>query len=100
MQIEIVEFYANERDDAKGILVGTLHVHLVDIGVDLRGVLVKKKKDHWFFGMPQGSAINQGTKERIRYPVFSFSDRSKTVELRKVITEQGKAYINKHFLGG
>ncbi len=101
MNIEIVEFYLWEIDDKKGILLGSLHVYLEDIKAHLRGVLVKKRKNSWYFGLPckfEGKTNGTSKDKRARYPVFSYEDREKTLELRNLIIEMGKDYIMKrHF---
>jgi len=98
MDIEIVEFYAMERNDEKQILKGSLHVYLPKIDADLRGVIVRKKKDSWFFGLPTLFGIDPDTGEKVRFPVFTFVSREKTDELKKLIIEKGKEYIIKNIL--
>lgn len=98
MEVEIVEFYPIERNDEKQTLFGSLHVYLVDIEVDLRGIQVKKRKNSWFFGLPSMVNLDQETKERVRFPVFAFVSREKTDALKKVITAKGKEYITKNYL--
>ena len=45
MNVEIVEFYPLECKEENGIVAGTLHVYLIDLDVDLRGIYVTKNKN-------------------------------------------------------
>jgi len=92
MNIEIVAFYEGDRNDEKELVNGTLHVHLIDIGIDLRGVFVSKKKDYWFFRLPSRKANDESDQE-ILYPIFSFRDREKTSDLMDVIKEKAKSFV-------
>jgi hypothetical protein len=93
MEIEIVEFYETFRDQEKRQLKGTLHVYLIDLNADLRGVRICKEKKKWFVNLPSGWATDEETKERIQYPYFSFMDREKTVALRNLIREKGIPFV-------
>lgn len=96
MNIEIVEFYQTERDDEKQILKGTLHVNLIDYGIDLRGVLLSKRKNFWFVGLPCKISIDAETGEKVKYPIISFTDHEKTKKLIADIKEYAKEYVKKH----
>lgn len=98
MNIEIVGFYALERNDKKQKLTGTMHVYLIDYGIDLRGVYVDKMKERWFFMIPNRTGIDEETKQKVTYPVFTFTDNSKHKEMMKTIREKGKEYITKNIL--
>ena len=98
MNIEVVEFYIAERDDEKGLIKGSLHVYLIDIHADLRGVNVSKKADKWFFSLPWQSAKDIDCGDRVRFPVFSFTDFKKTDALRSLIRKKGIEYIEKNYL--
>lgn len=99
MNIEIVEFYSIEKDDNREILKGTLHVYLVDLGIDLRGIYVQKRKNYWRFDLPSRSGVDQETKQLVRYPCFSFMDKKKTDQLLSLIRELGREYILKQLAG-
>lgn len=93
--IEIVNFYIINREDSKQFMQGTLHVYLVDLEIDLRGVFVSKKKDFWHFSLPLQKALDSEKKTN-RYPVISFRDRDKTTQLLQAIREKGKPYIEEY----
>jgi hypothetical protein len=92
--IEIVNFYPTVREDNKQFLQGSLHVYIVDLGIDLRGVFVSKKKDFWYFSLPMRIAKDDG--KTVKYPIMSFRDRDKTNQLLQIIKEQGKPFIENY----
>lgn len=98
MNIEIVEFYEDMRNDAKQILTGTLHVYLIDEEIDLRGVYVSKRKNYWYIGFPQKVGFDPDIEENVRYPVFSFTNAEKNKQLLNEIVTKGREYIEKNVL--
>lgn len=97
MNIEVIEFYSEHEDQEKRMLKGTLHVYIVDYGIDIRSILVSKSKNFWFFGLPQRFGIDKDTKAKVTYPIFSFVDREKNDDLKQLIFKEGKAYIERNF---
>jgi hypothetical protein len=95
MNIEIVEFYLEQQDNAKKSLKGTLHIYLPECDIDLRGVIVSRRKDFWFFGLPSKVSVDQETGQKIKYPIFTFTDSKKMGILLSNIREKGKSYIIK-----
>jgi hypothetical protein len=93
MMIEIVNFYPNFRNDNKQLLQGTLHVYLVDLEIDLRGIFVSKKKDFWYFSLPMKIAL-ESDKNTVKYPVISFRNLNKTNQLLQIIKEKGKPFVD------
>ena len=93
MDIEIVEFYLIEQDEAEGMLRGTLHIYIPSIDLDIRGCSVTKKKHRWFIGLPTRKAIDDDTGEWVRFPLVSFTDRVKTAALVAELREKGRVYI-------
>jgi hypothetical protein len=92
MQIEIVNFYPAFREDDKQFLQGTLHVYLIDLGIDIRGVFVSKKRDTWHFSMPFRK-MRDAAGNLIQYPSVIFRDREKNNQLMQSIKEKGKVFI-------
>lgn len=92
MKIEIVEYYPDDPGPNNEIR-GTLHIYYVDKGMDIRGINCFKKNKKWFIYLPNGWGIDEETKEKMRFPIISFSDISEQKELQKLIRKQGKAYI-------
>lgn len=91
MKIEIVEFYPIKKD--KHTFIGTMHIYILDLDVDLRGIFVSRKEDRWFFRLPQKKAIENG--KEVFYPIFSFTSREKYGELLDAVKLEGKKYIKK-----
>lgn len=97
MQIEIVEFYPFKKNNELQILIGTLHVYIIDLGIDIRGIFVKREKDKWWFNMPFKIAYDEETNKPIRYPIISFTDQKKNTSFRNEVMSKGKEYITKNF---
>ncbi len=99
MNIEIVEFYPLEKNEAKGSFAGTIWVRLPDIGLHILGIHVSKKvsnnKTHWFFTIPGKEATHHKTASLIRYPFVCFEDGEKQSELIAAIRKAGVAYFEK-----
>lgn len=95
MDIEIVEFYEIERDDGKQTLSGTMHVYLVDLGIDIRGIYITKRKGFWFFSTPSRN-VNNSNGDNVRYPFISFRDREKGNEFMKIIRREGQSYVENY----
>ncbi len=98
MNLEVIECYVIERDDKNHTFKGSLHVYLIDIKADLRGIHVSKNKNKWFFALPFQSSRDINATDRIRFPVFSFNDYKKTDLMKAVIKEKGKQYIETQVL--
>lgn len=92
MNIEIIEFYENFRDEPKEILLGSLHVRFVDLGIDLRGIFVSRRKNFWIVNLPGNKTKNEDGTD-VRYPIFSFTDREKTKELQQAVREKAIPFI-------
>lgn len=95
MDIEIIEFYLEQQDLSKQTLKGTLHIYLPKYDIDLRGVIVSRRKNFWFFGLPSKIGLDHETGQKIKYPIFTFTNSKKTEELLSNIRENGKSYIIK-----
>jgi|SRR6185295_11816685 len=90
MNIEIIEFYPLFRDAYQ--YTGTLRLRLIDIGIDLLGVHVKRTKDRWFFNIPFKTGIDDEGKQ-VQYPLVSFSDKEKQRDLINTLREKAPAFI-------
>ena len=93
MNVEIIEFFPNDRCDKKGILNGTFKVLLPDLGIHLLGVFIAKSKGCWFIRMPWLKGIHHVTGEKVQYPMWAFSEKEKNVELIKILKEKGGEFI-------
>lgn len=95
MNIEILEFYPLEHNEAKGFLSGTLRVSLPDSGLHILGVYVMKKKDFWLFRLPTNTGTHHETGEFVRFPCIVFEDSEKQRDLMTAIREKGRAFIER-----
>ena len=98
MDIEVVEFYASHRDDKKQILHGTLHVYLIDLQIDVRGVKVMKDKNSWRFNLPNAKAVDEEG-NNVWYPLISFTDRAKNTTLLSQIRSKGREFVERRLAG-
>lgn len=95
MNIEVVDFFPIEKDEAKGLMKGTMRIMLPDIGIHIMGILVVKHRYGWYFDIPRKRSIHHETGEPVKYPVFAFDDREQQHSLMLAIREKGRAYIEK-----
>lgn len=96
MDIEVIEFYPTKQTENE--IIGSMHIYIIDLGIDLRGIHVVRKGKFWRIDMPSRFGIDEDTKQEVRFPVFSFSDLKKNKELRDLIVLKGKEYIEKNFM--
>ena len=100
MEIEVVAFYTDERCDEQCMLRGSMHVYLIDIQVDLRGIGVTKKDDNWHFSNQvikvEGKIDTRG--KPMVYPVFNFMDHYKNMKMMETIKTKGIEYIEREIL--
>lgn len=92
MKVEIKAFY-KYVDQKENDLAGSLHIFLPDVCIHLRGVLIFRKKWKWILVFPQKKIIDQITKKWVTYPIFSFDDREKQIELHLAIREAAIEFI-------
>lgn len=97
MKIEIVEFYPFQTEAGPQIHNGTLHVYLIDWKADLRGIKVQKLNNQWRFYLPINFALDPETKQKVRYPIISFTDRETQRRLVSLTRTMGQEYIMQNF---
>jgi hypothetical protein len=93
MDIEIAEFYPREYSPESEILIGTLRIRIADLGLEILGCHVSKKKDTWFFSLPNRRGVCHKTGKPIHYPIFSFVNRNMNEDLLDALRDQGKSFI-------
>ena len=89
MKIEVIEFYPNDKKDSK--VLGSMHVYVEDLDLDIRGILFIKHKDKWIVRMPHKRYIDDGKTKM--FPVVAFTNRVKMEEMLDQIKEKGIKYI-------
>ncbi len=100
MNIEILEFYPIERNEANGFLSGTLRIRLLDLGVDILGVYAVRNKNGYFFNLPRGKSIHHETGGVCFYPFLSFNDKEKQRMIMQEIKVKGQKFIEKRLASG
>lgn len=95
MKIEVVEFYHDETLTKQKLKHGTMHIYIIDLQIDIRGIRWFKTKKKWIMRMPHLIGIEDG--KRVFYPVVTFTDTEKMNELLTEIKTKGLAYILEKF---
>ena len=94
MNIEIIGFYPIQDNKAKYKIMGTLHIYLIDYGLDIRGIFAAVAKNgSVFFKLPCGFGVDQETGQKVRYPILGFTDQEKERDLIKELREKSKKFI-------
>lgn len=94
MKIEIQEFYPFTKEGYEGCFLGTLHVYLIDLNMDIRGIEVLVVKNKYKFYLPKKYEMKKGYK--IWYPVINFLDNNKNKELKKELNKKGLEFIKNY----
>ena len=76
VEFEIVEFYPNEGNN-KQRRIGTLHVRITTLGIELRGISVFVRKNKVIIIMPKDRYLHTETKTIRFYPIFTMTDKGK-----------------------
>ena len=99
MNIEIVDFFAFTKQPHQNRTCGNMHVYLIDLEIDIRGVYVDfSKTGSLYMRMPGGFGIDHETGQTVRYPIFSFTSQQKGKALMQAIKTKAKEYVQKHLL--
>lgn len=93
--VEIVEFYQIMEKPKKGRIFGSLHVYILEGGIDLRGIKVFNHGKNWFFKIPTIKTLDSETKEPVQFPIFGYLDKEKDREFKQTIKKLAVPYIQK-----
>lgn len=93
MEVEVVEFYEKTRKDRKKELTGTMHVYVVDLDLDIRGVRVIRNGKRWYFFPPSARAKDAETNQPVHYPIVNFVNPERKRAFITAIREAGIKYI-------
>jgi hypothetical protein len=99
MDIEVVEFYPLKTQEGGGF-TGSLHVYIIELEVDIRGILVRydpSKQRPFSFLLPCQFAKDEEGKS-VRFPIFQFANHMKNAQLKKQIEYRAIPHIQKHHL--
>lgn len=97
-EIEIVEFYPIKHDKEKRYLLGTLHIYIPALHLDIRGIKVVKFRAMWKFSPVYIQGYDHDEKKPVRYPDLLFSDIKLQKHYIHTIRNKGIAYIKENYL--
>jgi hypothetical protein len=99
MEVEIQEYYPQKILDKSCELAGSLSIYVIDYGLDIRGISVRKSKGKYYFTLPFRPALDENGEQiieggrRIRYPIVMFADPEKQTQLMTALRTQGPTFI-------
>lgn len=94
MRYEFIEFYPrDEKSKMHPKCLGTVHVYLPDVGVDLRGIRVYRNGKQVFFNFPHYRAYDRDQKRIVSYPHFRFTDEKVYQELMQWMVKEVKPKV-------
>ena len=93
MDIEIIEFFPRVNVDPKCTFIGTLHIRILELDIEIKGCPVIKTKKHMFIRLPTKIGTCRETGNDVFYPIISFVDREKTNQLRELLMTKGVEYM-------
>jgi len=91
MKIEIIEYYPIKTTNKKSLRVGTMHVYIENLDLDVRGIDVIKAKNSYIFHFPSRISVENGKK--VRYPVISFANKATQDKIKKVLHITANKYM-------
>jgi len=94
MEIEIVDAYPLITKSGKQS-GWSMAIYLIDLDMDLRGILATKTKKGWFFSMPFLKNFCQEKKDLVKFPIISFVKREKNLNLMKKLRQKGTEFLEK-----
>lgn len=93
MDVEILDFFPNRKDDERKSFTGTVKAYIPSLGVHILGISVFKRDNFWFFRIPSKSAYDPIQKKKIHYPTFSFSETEVQKKFIDELRLVGRKYI-------
>jgi len=96
--IEIVEFYPLDSkitDRFRQPIIGTIHIRIKFLDIDIRGIEVYKGKNKYNFQFPWATVVREG--ERVRFPLVAFHDKERQRAFMKELNTEGKIFLKEHF---
>ena len=93
MKVEVIEFYQDLNDKKKKILRGSAHVYLEELDIDLRGVDVVFDNGKPWITLPTIINYDLDQKKDVMFPVIQFSNREKTMDMRRSVAKAVKKFV-------
>lgn len=72
MKYEFVEFYPKPPELKNKKAIGTVHIFVIDMNIDIRGIVVQKHGKNLIFKMPFLPSFDNGKK--VFFPAINFID--------------------------
>lgn len=95
--IDIVDFYKKGPDEKKQALMGSLHIYIPEMEMDIRGISVFKKKCGYHFQLPFRMGWDYETQKKVMYPVIQFTDHRKNKALMAHVKKKGTEFMENLF---
>ena len=93
MDIEFIKFYETQRDDRREHLIGSLHIRLPELCLNIKGIHVLRKKNYWFVGLPDRRGWDKSLDKEVIYSVILFDSKKMNDELIGILREKGRAFV-------
>ena len=96
--IEILAFYPLDskfRDRYSQPIIGTIHIRIKFLELDIRGIEVYQGKNKYNFQFPWATVVREG--ERVRFPIVTFHDKERQRAFMKELNTEGKKFLSEHF---
>jgi hypothetical protein len=99
MKAEPIAFYPFELKAKKSIMIGTLHVKIIDGDLEfhIRGIRVFIKSKQLLFFMPRALGLDTETGKKIHFPIFCLDSVDKNKQLLQDVQHVGKKFISENF---
>lgn len=93
MQIEVVEFYPSQEIKKITDVTGSLSVYIIDMEMDLRGVIFQRKNNRIYISSPVRFYKEEETGRLRTYPVITFTDPEKQKDFTDSLIAAVKAFM-------
>lgn len=96
MKFELVDFYPmtdKNRGKSKKNVLGTVHLYVIECQIDIRGIRVVKNGKCVHFLMPHSFGQDHETGEKVKYPIFRFTNQKDHDEMMNFLHTQVKPQI-------
>lgn len=96
MNLEVVAIYPKKVEKNGTISKASVHIRFKDIPIEIRGIMCIKHKmpGRWVIQLPYMWSPAEET-PRVRFPIFTFSDKKMVSEFLSKITQVVDDYIKK-----
>lgn len=65
--------------------IGSAHIYINELDIDIRGVYFRKKKDAYWVLLPTKKTIDQNTNKLIEFPVMQFASKERNNKFKEDI---------------